>query len=122
MKQTRIVIAAAAAAAGILFAAPSIASATPLTPISSAALAAAGQEANPIDQVATRHRYVKRKFVNRHNWRGRHRYARCWNCGWRRHHHHGDAFYLTYGYPYYGYPYYPYYGYGPSIGFGFRIH
>jgi hypothetical protein len=127
MKQTRIVIAAAAAAAGVLFAAPTITSATPLTPISSTALATAGQEANPIDQVASRHRYVKRKFVHR-GWRHNRRFARCWNCGngwyWRHHRRHGAPFYLSFGYPYgYGYPYYyPYYGYGPSIGFGFRIH
>jgi hypothetical protein len=120
MKQSRIVIAAAAAAVGVLFTAPAVATATPLTPIGSQALITVTQNATAIDKAAVRHRVIRRGGW-RHGWGWR---RGCWNCGgWRRHW--GGPFYYSYGYPYYGYPYgYPYYGYGwgPGIGFGFRIH
>ena len=58
MKQSRIVIAAAAAAMGVLFTAPTVATATPLTPIGSQALATETQHANAIEKVAVRHRVV----------------------------------------------------------------
>jgi len=128
MKQSRIVIAAAAAAVGVLFTAPTVATATPL---GSQALATETQHANAIEKVAVRHRVVRRGFAGHRGWRhggwGRRGFARCWNCGGWRHRHWGSPFYFNYGYPYYGYGYpygYPYYGYGwgPGIGFGFRIH
>src|SRR5205823_4435706 len=76
--------------------------------------------------------YPRHRWVGRPGWRG-HRWAGgCWNCGgwgWRHHRHWGAPFYLGFGSPYYGYPYGygyypPYYGgyWGPSIGFGLRIH
>ena len=131
MKQSRIVIAAAVVAVGVLFTAPTVATATPLTPMGSQALDTAVQHATAIDKVAVRHRIVRRGFAGHRGWRhggwGRRGFARCWNCGGWRHRHWGSPFYFNYGYPYYGYGYpygYPYYGYGggPGIGFGFRIH
>jgi hypothetical protein len=121
MKQSRIVIAAAAAAVGVLFTAPAVATATPLTPIGSQALITVTQNATAIDKAAVRHRVIRRGGW-RHGWGWR---RGCWNCGWGWRRHWGGPFYYSYGDPYYGYPYgYPYYGYGwgPGIGFGFRIH
>jgi len=131
MKQSRIVIAAAAAAAGILFAAPAIATATPLAPVDIQAVTASAQS-GAVDQVA--YRYYKKKGVGQpghrgnhwrgNNWRWR-GHAGCWNCGgwgWR-HRGWGPGYGYAYGYPYYGYPYYGYpYYWGPTIGFGIRIH
>jgi len=125
-------IAAAAAAAGVLFAAPAMTSAMPLSPIGSPAVNTVTQDSTAITQAAVHRWYPRHRWAGRHGgWGWRHnRWAGgCWNCGgwgWRHHRHWGSPYYLGFGYPYYGYPYgyrYPYGGYwGPSIGFGFRIH
>jgi hypothetical protein len=117
MMQSRIVIAAAAAAVGVLFTAPAVTNAMPLTPIGpEAQVSTIVKESNGIDQVAKRY-YKKKRYAYRNRYK-RNRYARCWNCGYRRHYRYRSPFYFSYGYPYYpyGYPYY-----GPSFGFGIRI-
>ena len=104
--QSRILVAAATAGIGILFAAPSV-TATPITPIGSSAVTAAAELANGIEPVARR--YYKRPRYGHRYPRYRHRYARrCWNCG-------------GYGYGGYGYGGYGYGGYGPSVYFSLGI-
>ena len=112
MTQSRILIAAAAAAAGVLFTAPAVTTVTALTPIGSQAVTTIAEQSSGIEQVGRRH------WAHR-GWRGhprfwRHRFARCWNCGYRRY---GVPLCFGLGYPYaYGYPSYGgYYGY-PSYG------
>jgi hypothetical protein len=120
MTQSKFLIAGLVAGAGLLFAAPSITRATPLTPIAFPSLTTVHSSA--IDQV----RYYKRRWGGRHwGWRAHRRghWARCWHCGrrWR----HAYPYYFSfgvpvlpyaYGYPSYGYPYYGYYG--SSVYFG----
>lgn len=58
--------------------------------------------------------HYRRRFVRRHAYYPRHRYA------YRpRVYSYGYSPYYYGGYPYYGYPYG--YGFGPSIGFSFRF-
>ena len=112
----RFIITAAAAAAVVLFTAPAVTTATALTPIGSQAVTTIAEQSSGIEQVGRR--YYNKRWAHR-GWRGhrrfwRHRFARCWNCGYRRY---GVPLYFGLGYPYaYGYPSYGgYYGY-PSYG------
>jgi hypothetical protein len=147
MKQTRIVIAAAAAAAGVLFATPAVTTATPLTPIGSDALVTTVASSG-VDQVAFRrpfirggggHRFIGgprfagHRFVGDRRFFFRHRFAGNRRFFFRHRFFAGRRFFgpvFSFGYPYaygcydypyaYGYGYYPcYYGYGPTIGFGY---
>jgi hypothetical protein len=120
MKQSRIMIAAAAAAVGVLFAAPTVTAATPFAPNGVQAVTTTAKEVTGIEPVAKRKYYRKRYHRGHRYYRG-YRYGRPWR--YRRgygYYGYGAPFYFGFGYPYYGYPY-GYYGYGPSIGFGFRI-
>jgi hypothetical protein len=109
MMQSRILVAAATAGIAVLFAAPSVTTATPITPNSSSAVAAAAELANGIETVARR--YYKPRYGYRYH-RYRHRYAhRCWNCGGYGYGYGGPSFSFGLGIPffnggYYGNPYY----------------
>lgn len=109
MTQSKILLTAVVAGGAILFAVPSITSATPLTPMAVPSVTTVNPSA--IDQVG----YYKRRWGGRHwGWRAYRRgyWARCWHCGrrWR----HAYPYYFNFGVPvpyaYGGYPYYGYYG------------
>jgi hypothetical protein len=114
MMQSRILVAAATAGIAVLFVAPSVTTATPITPNSSSAVTAVAELANGMETVARR--YYRPRYGYRYH-RYRHRYAhRCWNCGGYGYGYGGPSFYLGLGIPffyggYYGSPYYDDYYY-----------
>lgn len=145
MIQSKVLLAAAAAVAGMMFAAPAVTTATPLAPISSPAqIAGVAKEQGGIEQVASKkkwkkQRYAKRYGKQRYGQRYGKRYGKRWAYNRRNFRNRNWAYrpyyrYRPYGYAYGGYPYScGYYGYSwgspcynpywsPGIGFGIIIH
>lgn len=117
MMQSKVLLAAAVAVAGVMFAAPAATTAMPLMPAGSQVPIVA-KELSGVEQVARR-KYRNNRYAYRHRWNGRR-----WAYNRRHYRNRYYAYRPYYRYrPYaYGYRAYPYacgnYGYGYGYGYG----